>query len=260
MTATIIAVLNRKGGVTKTTTAEALAYYLHCVLNKRVLLVDADGQANLTTGQGYDWKELERDGNTLGDVLLGDRQAREVIQERDEWPHLLPSSNKLDEQVEPELIRREIPPTNLRGVLEEVRDHYDYILIDGPPSLSLITKNAMAAADVMVVPVSTDPRSMEGLDLFFDTYFKIRDEHNPHSEVLCVLPTRFNRWSLTQRQSLDFLRKLVPGDVPIAPPVRYSNWFDRASAQRKTIGQIAHLSPGAQAYKRLAEQIIENYG
>ena len=75
MTATTIAILNRKGGVAKTTTAETLAYYLHSVFNKKVLLIDADGQANLTTGQGYDWKELEREGRTLGDVLLTDRTS-----------------------------------------------------------------------------------------------------------------------------------------------------------------------------------------
>ena len=113
MTATIIAVLNRKGGVGKTTTAETLAYYLHTAFNKRVLLVDGDPQANLTTGQGYDWQELEGVGKTLGHVLLSKTSIQDAIQKTSKRLHLLPSSDGLKD-AEKDLVRSEAPVTQLR--------------------------------------------------------------------------------------------------------------------------------------------------
>ena len=159
--ATVIAVLNRKGGVAKTTTVEILGYILRVVFEKRVLLVETDSQANFTRGQGYDPPELEERGLSLGHVFLGETNVRDAILKTKGKPDLLPASGNL-KAVEETLIKTNAPVTQLRDLLEEVRPDYDYILIDGPPSFLHVTESAMVAAGVMIVPQPTKPKDMEG--------------------------------------------------------------------------------------------------
>lgn len=185
----VVAIANQKGGVGKTTTAINLSACL-ALLEKRVLVIDADPQANATSGIGL---KLDPDDLTLYDVLINEEDPTDALYETD-TPHLhiIPSHIDLV-GAELELASRKGREYVLRGAIEQVRDAYDYIIIDCQPSLGLITVNALSAADSVIIPVQCEYFSLEGLGKLQNTINLVKENLNPKLEIEGILLSMYDR-------------------------------------------------------------------
>jgi chromosome partitioning protein len=250
--ARVIAVANQKGGVGKTTTAVNLAASL-ATAEKRVLVVDADPQGNASSGLGF-VRGSASDGS-IYDVLLGDQPIGAVIR-KTELPHLdLVPANADLAGGEIELVSFEARETRLRGPLASVRDRYDFVLIDTPPSLGLLTLNALCAADAVLVPLQCEYYALEGLSDLRSTVELVARSLNPGLEiegiVLCMVDSRQN---LTEQVAGEvrthFVGKVYKTTVP--RNVRLS--------EAPSFGKPALLydvnSKGARSYLELAREFL----
>jgi len=185
--AKIIAVSNQKGGVGKTTTSVNLAACLG-MAGKRVLLVDFDPQGNATSGCGVDKKELE---NTVYQVIIEEQDPRELIIHTEYALDLLPANIDLA-GAEIELIEVENREQRLKQSLDILRDSYDYIIIDCPPSLGLLTLNSLTAADSVLMPLQCEFYALEGMTQLMNTIELIQQETNPQLTIEGVLLTMYD--------------------------------------------------------------------
>ncbi|MEP6924989.1 MAG: AAA family ATPase [Pyrinomonadaceae bacterium] len=249
----IIAVANQKGGVGKTTTSVNLAAGLS-VEEKRVLLVDADPQGNATSGAGVKRGSFRK---SLYHALVNDEPLTNIIQATD-LPMLsvLPSDKNLA-GAEIELVEREKREYRLRELLDEIKHIYDYIIIDCPPSLSLLTINGLTAADSLLVPVQCEYYALEGVTELFDTFARLRRGLNPHLVIEGLLLTMYDeRTNLSAAVATDLrdfygkqvLQTIIPRNIKLAEAPSYG----------KPIILYDIRSKGAESYLQLAKEILSH--
>lgn len=253
--ARVIAIANQKGGVGKTTTSVSLAAGL-ARLGQRVLLVDLDPQGNATTGSGVDKQAI---GGSSLEVLLGTADiADALLQGLPGGYDLLPGNGALT-AAEVALLGEEGGQLRLRQALQAVRQRYDQIILDCPPSLSMLTVNALAAADGVLVPIQCEYYALEGLSALLETIERIRSTFNPALAVDGFLRTMFDgRNHLAQDVSMQLqahfgnqvLATLIPRNVRLA----------EAPSHGLPIFQYDPLSRGALSYTALSREILQRQG
>jgi chromosome partitioning protein len=254
----IIAIANQKGGVAKTTSTINLAYAL---LNrgKRVLAIDADPQASLTISFGEDEGVLEDSRLTLYFSLLKDRPITDLIIKRERKPDLVASSILLSKADAELLSQMSYSATLLREKLAGIVAEYDYILIDCPPTLTLLTANAIAAAHNVLIPVKTDYLSVRGIPLILETIEALRVKANKNLEVLGVLPTLYNTRYNRDNEVLEQLQTVLKRrGIRVFDPIPRSVGFDKATSEGVPALVLLPNTPGVENYYKLADEIINH--
>lgn len=251
--AKVISVANQKGGVGKTTTAVNLAAALG-LQGKQVLLIDIDPQGNATSGVGIDKRSIK---NSTYDLLVEGAKAVDVIVHTDfRGLDIMPSSINLA-AAELEIAQVKYRESLLKNAVATVRASYDYIIVDCPPSLGLITTNALCVSDTILVPIQCEYYALEGLSQLMNTVRRVKRQYNAHLEMEGVLLTMYDgRLNLTQ-QVVEEVKKYFPRKVfssVIPRGVRLSE----APSFGKPVMYFDKSSKGSMAYMELAQEIIKN--
>lgn len=249
--AKIISLINQKGGVGKTTSTINLATYL-ADAGKRVLLVDLDPQGNASSGIGVDTRNLTK---SLYRAMISGDYPQDAIINLDSGFDIIPSSQDLA-GAGVEMIHMDNREFRLYDVLRQIRNEYDYVIIDSPPSLGLLTINGLVASDEIIIPVQTEYYALEGLSQLLETISLVKDNLQPELAIKGALLTMYDRRNRLARQVVKEVQDHFPGYVfqSIIPrTVRLAE----APSYGKSILHFSGLSKGARAYKNLAREIIE---
>ncbi len=250
--ARIIAIANQKGGVGKTTTAVNLAASF-AISEKRVLLVDADPQGNATSGVGIP-KDVVR--WSLYDALLGERPTGEVVLKHGQIAHLsvLPATQDLV-GAELELVGREGREHALKRALDTIREEYDYILVDCPPSLGLITLNVLTAADGVLIPIQCEYYALEGISQLLNTINLVQQNFNPGLAIDGVLLTMYDSRLNLCRQVAEDVKEYF-GDKVIGAVIPRNIRLAEAPSYGKPILLYDVASIGAKSYLAAAQEML----
>jgi chromosome partitioning protein len=247
--AMVLAFANQKGGVAKTTTTLNLGVAL-AQQGLRVLLVDLDPQGNLTMSQGWNPDEIDR---SMFDVLVNRLPITEIVR-----------SNELDVAVSSiDLAGAELALASMIGreralekALMPVRENYDWILIDTPPSLGLLTINALVAADGVIVPVQCEYLSLRGLVQLENTLSMIRENLNPHVAIQGILATMFDRRLLHSREAVEILKENF-GDLVLNTKIRKTVRYAEAPVKGQSIFKYDPTGEAASMYRDLAKEVLD---
>lgn len=247
----IISVVNQKGGVGKTTTAVNLCAYL-AYLGKQVLLVDIDPQANATSGIGIDHKNLE---HGIYESLVGEKKIYEITK------RTLQSGFKVAPATLPlagagiELVNVDDREFRLHNILNEIRDEYDYIIIDGPPSLGLLTINSIVAADEVLIPVQSEYFALEGLGQLLETIGLIQANLKPELGIMGAIITMYDKRNKLSGSVMNELYQYFPNRV-FRSVIPRSVRLAEAPSYGRSILHYDPKSKGGKAYHRLAKEFI----
>ena len=248
--AKVIAFANQKGGVAKTTTTLNLAVAF-CESGHRVLAIDLDPQGNLTMSQGIDPDTLE---TSMFDVLVHDLSIREVIRRREVDVACASIDLAGAEIAMSTKIGRE---RSLARSLRPVKDDYDFICIDTPPSLGLLTINALTAADKVIVPVQCEYLSMRGLIQLQNTLSMIRENLNPDVDIAGILPTMVDSRTLHAKEAIEILEENF-GDRVFGARIRKTIRFAEAPVKGMSVLKYDPTGTAADAYRQLAKEVLSN--
>jgi chromosome partitioning protein len=247
--ANVIALANQKGGVAKTTTTLNLGVALH-ELGHRVLVIDLDPQGNLTMSQGMNPDAIER---SMFDVLVHRIPISDVITSVEVDIAVASIDLAGAELALSALIGRE---RALEKALVEVRDRYDYVLIDTPPSLGLLTINAFVAADGVIVPVQCEYLSLRGLVQLENTLAMVRENLNPRVRVQGIVPTMYDGRTLHAREAIEILEEHF-GDLVYDTRIRKTVRYAEAPVKGSSVLKYEPSGPAAQSYRDLAKEVLD---
>lgn len=253
----VIAIANQKGGVAKTTSTVNVAHAL-VKKKKRVLVVDIDPQASLTLYLGQDPATLHAEGKTLEHCLLTKKALKDVIISG--APDLIASSINLA-SVEKQLVGDMMPAVILKGKLAPLRESgtYDFILIDCPPTVGLLSTNALAAANAVLIPVKTDTLSMMGIPQLMHTISEIQTRANPQLTVFGIVPTMFNAGNRHDKDVLKDLTELLSPRFRMFGPIRRSTVFDNGAKDNEATLARYPTTAGVENYQLIGDKLIEAY-
>jgi chromosome partitioning protein len=247
----VIAITNQKGGVGKTTTAVNLSACL-ADLGKKVLMLDIDPQGNATSGIGIDKQKIKR---CIYDALINDIDARKIIVESSIGGlDVIPATIQLA-GAEIELVPTLSREVRLKKVIEKIRNEYDFIFIDCPPSLGLLTLNALTAADIVLVPIQCEYYALEGLGQLVNTIDLVKKHLNSDLQIRGVILTMYDSRTNLSLQVADEVRKHF-GEVVFRAVIPRNVRLSEAPSHGEPIIKYDPRSKGAEVYKLLAEEVL----
>jgi len=251
--AKVIAVVNQKGGVGKTTTAVNLSACIG-TLKKKVLLIDFDPQGNATSGTGV---EKDNISSSIYDVLINDCPIQEAIVETKVKNLFVCPSNIDLAGAEVELVSVKNRTELLKNAIKPIRDEYDYIILDCPPSLGLLTLNAFSAADSLLVPIQCEYYALEGLSMLTKSVMSLKKELNPKLTFEGVLLTMFDSRTNLSNQVAEEVNKYFP-DCVFKTVIPRNVRLSEAPGYGEPIITYDKFSKGAKSYLKLAKEVIKN--
>ncbi|MDD2393191.1 MAG: AAA family ATPase [Eubacteriales bacterium] len=248
----ILSVVNQKGGVGKTTTSVNVSAYL-AKMGKKTLLIDADPQGNATSGIGMEKNDLER---TIYDVVINGEDINDVIVSANRKNLFICPANIDLAGAEIEMVNLFSRETVLKKAFQKIKDDYDFVIIDCPPSLGLLTVNALTASDGVVVPIQAEYYALEGLSQLLNTINKVKKHLNPSLEIFGVVVTMFDSRTQLANQVASEVRQYF-GEKLFKSIIPRNVRLSEAPSHGLSISEYDKRSKGSDAYEYLSKEIIK---